>query len=139
MIFLKNFPKKMYELKSMKLTDKSANGTSFYNSIIVTSVDTLTKILGEPTIMNNDPELIVKSEDNNIRKNLFLSDIIDATEINGYPLFITTRVPSLTIYYLSIDKKSYYIVWNNNIGIDYVFRPWLKNITKHVKTVSLRF
>ena len=33
----------------MKKTEKSANGTSFHNTTITTSINDLTKLLGEPT------------------------------------------------------------------------------------------
>jgi hypothetical protein len=40
----------------MKKTEKSADGTSFHDVTIKTSVNELTRVLGEPTYQTNDGE-----------------------------------------------------------------------------------
>jgi len=40
----------------MKKTEKSGNGTSFHNITITTTINELTKVLGEPTDYNNSGE-----------------------------------------------------------------------------------
>ena len=40
----------------MKKTNKSANGTSFHDVVIKTSVNELVRVLGEPTIQDNTGE-----------------------------------------------------------------------------------
>jgi hypothetical protein len=37
----------------MKKTEKSANGTSFHNTTITTSINELTRVLGEPTYVGD--------------------------------------------------------------------------------------
>ena len=43
----------------MKKTNKSSNGTSFHSVVIKTTVDKLTKVLGEPDYVDNSGEHIV--------------------------------------------------------------------------------